>query len=162
MTNVATGNSVEYTPSGNKVVIDVNKKSGTAYVLPVGTYELKIDATKNGKTESLSYYVRVKNINSWFASRKLNGTGLGDNSVLTVNSDNIFNITTASTGMEVRLEYKRTTNKKWVELNNTSEEAKEYSFNLKPNSEGTFDVRVTLIDAYGKILVRTYKLEAKK
>ena len=30
------------------------------------------------------------------------------------------------------------------------------------HSEGTFDVRVTLIDAYGKILVRAYKLEAKK
>lgn len=165
--NVESGNVEQLTIKNNKVEIDVNAKN-----LATGSYVVRVIASRDSgnkdkqgniiySTAVQEFYLTVKNVSSWIKSTQLNGVTLSNKSVLNVKEDNVFSIVTIADSTDVKLEYKRSTNTAYIELANKSETSKTFMYSLKPTSEGTFDIRITITDIYGRVIIRTYQIKAK-
>lgn len=165
--NVSSGNVEQLAVKNNKVELDVNAKK-----LAAGSYVIRVKATRDSgskdakgniiyNTAVQEFYLAVKNVSSWVKSTQLNGVTLSNKSVLNVKEDNTFSIVTTADSTDVKFEYKRSNNAAWKEISNTSETSKTFMYNLKPISTGTFDIRITITDIYGRVIEQTYQIQAK-
>ena len=164
--NVSTGNIIKYNVNSSgvfKIVAD-EKKDGK-YVLSTGDYVARVKATKGGKSALQEFYISIKSQNAFIKSIAFSIPDTGDIPKL-VEGDNkskgllkvnkIFEIVVKpAVTSDVKVEYKKSENAKWVEIENTAESG--YTYRLKPGTKTNYDIRITVETNNDRVITKTYK-----
>ena len=162
--NINTGNKINYSLSNNKFTINVDEKKNSKYVLSTGSYVARVSANKGNEKAVQEMYISIKNENEFIKYIKFEVPEEGITPKLIVGNNNnkgllIVNkelITTVKTNgaADVKFEYKRSVNSKWLEKTSSSES--EFVFKLEPTAVASYDLRITVTMANGRVITKTY------
>lgn len=163
--NVSTGNITKYSVNSNgvfKIVAD-EKKDGK-YVLHTGNYVARVKATKGKETAIQEFYVSIKNESSFIKSIDFSIPDTGDIPKLTAGDNKskgllkvnkTFEITVKpAVTSDIKFEYKKSVNAKWLEVENTAESG--YTYNIKSDTKTNYDIRITVKTNNGRVITKTY------